>query len=302
MIALTSAIEPLRHANQMSGTRYYQWGVYSETGYGISASNGLNVGVEGTLADIHPNATVVLCGGPNIEQHTTSRLIAWLRKTARHGRDIGALCTGTHALAKAGLLSHRRCTIHWENAESFTENFPDLEMTGQLYEIDRDRFTCAGETASIDLMVTMISVQHDKQLASTVADQVLHSPVREAKQSQRPSRNTRIGVRNSKLSKAIERMEECIEEPATPLELAECSGLSRRQLERLFEKHLGVSLQRYYRSLRLQKARTYLLQTDMSVMDVAVACGFSSASHFSKCYRNEFQNSPYVDRGLPARL
>jgi len=302
MIALTSAIEPLRHANHMAGVEYYQWNVFSEQGLPVAASNGLSISVAGTLGDITGGSTVVLCGGPNIESHTSPGLVAWLRKTARHGRDIGALCTAAHVLAKAGLLEGRKCTIHWENMEGFAENFPDLDMTGRLYEIDRDRFTCAGETAAIDLVATMISAQHGEKLAGIVADQVLHSPVREATQAQRPSLTTRIGVRNPKLTTVIEQMEAHIEDPLSPEDLATFCDLSRRQLERLFEKHLNLSPQRYYRQLRLKKARSFLLQTNMSVMAVAVACGFSSPSHFSKCYRTQFHISPYEDRGVPPRL
>lgn len=302
MIALTSAIEPLRHANQMSGTEYYRWNVFSESGLAVAASNGLSVGVAGALGDVAENSTVVLCGGPNIENHASPKLIAWLRKAARHGQDIGALCTAAHILATGGLLAGRKCTIHWENMEGFAENFPDLEMTGRLYEIDRDRFTCAGETAAIDLMASLISAQHGDQLASVVADQVLHSPVREAAQAQRPSLTARIGARNPKLTAIIEQMEANIEDPLSPEDLAGHCNLSRRQLERLFEKHLKVSPQRYYRQLRLNRARTLLLQTNMSVMAVAVACGFSSPSHFSKCYRAQFHISPYEDRGVPSRL
>lgn len=302
MIALTSAIEPLRHANQTAGHHYYEWSVFSETGCPVTASNGLSVSVDGSLDDVARSAAVVVCGGPNIERYATTDLLAFLRRAARHGSDIGALCTATYILAKAGLLERHRCTIHWENTESFTENFPELEMTGRLFEIDRDRFTCAGETAAIDMMTTMISSQHGEALAGTVADQVLHSPVREAAQSQRSSLTARIGFRNPKLTAILEHMEANIEQPLSPSELAAECNLSRRQLERLFEKHLNVSPQRYYRQLRLGRARTLLLQTNMSVMAVAVACGFSSPSHFSKCYREQFSTSPYEDRGVPSRL
>lgn len=300
MIALTSAIEPLRHANQTTEKDLYRWGVYSEKGDTVTASNGLNVGVQGDLASIGPHATVVVCGGPNIESHTSSKLITWLRKIARHGRDVGALCTATHILAQAGVLNGRRCTIHWENVEGFTENFPDLELTGRLFEIDNDRFTCAGETAAIDMMVTMIAAQHGDTLGTLVADQVLHSPVRDATHRQRASLAARIGSRHPKLVSAIEHMEANVESPLSPDELAQFCGLSRRQLERLFQKHLDASPQRYYRHLRLDRARSFLLQTNMSVTAVAVACGFTSPSHFTKCYKAKFDRSPYQDRGIPA--
>jgi transcriptional regulator GlxA family with amidase domain len=298
MIALTSAIEPLRHANRVSGTELYRWTIYAEDGRQTRASNAIEVSVSGGFDAVCPDAIVVLCSGPDVENNTSAPLRSWLRSIARHGRDIGALCTATHILAAAGLLMERRCTIHWENTDGFRENFPDLDVTDALFEIDRDRFTCAGETAAIDLMVTMIAAQHGEGLARMVADQVLHSSVREPQQAQRNSLTSQVGTRNQQLVAAMQLMDTHIEEPLSPNELARRVGLSRRQLERVFQKHLGVSPQRHYRELRLTRARALLIQTNMSAIEVAVACGFQSPSHFSRIYRERFLHSPFEERGV----
>jgi transcriptional regulator GlxA family with amidase domain len=266
----------------------------------VAASNGILTMVDGDLESIPPEAMVIVCGGLNIQHHSDKRLLNWLRKAARKGLVIGAVCTGAHLLAEAGLLANRRCTIHWENMPGFTEAFPDLEATGGLFEIDEDRFTSAGGTTALDMMLTMIAAQHGQDLASNVAEQVLHSPIRHHSEHQRMSLPARIGARHPKLVTIIERMEENLEDPLSPSLLAKQAGLSTRQLERLFRRYLDRSPKRYYLELRLKKARSLLLQTDMSVINVALACGFTSPSHFSKCYRAFYGRTPYRERGVPA--
>ncbi len=201
-------------------------------------------------------------------------------------------------LAEAGLLDGYKCTIHWENLPGFTEAFPELEATGGLFEIDRDRFTSAGGTTAIDMMLTLIASQHGPDLAAQVAEAILHSPIRHHSENQRMSLPARIGARHPKLVSIIEKMEGCLEDPLSPSVLAKQAGLSTRQLERLFRRYLDRSPKRYYLELRLKKARSLLLQTDLSVINVALACGFSSPSHFSKCYRS-FYGPHALSRAWP---
>jgi transcriptional regulator GlxA family with amidase domain len=300
MMPVTSAIEPLRLANRAAEKQLYKWTMHSADGQPVAASNGILTMVDGDLESIPPEAMVIVCGGLNIQHHSDKRLLNWLRKAARKGLVIGAVCTGAHLLAEAGLLANRRCTIHWENMPGFTEAFPDLEATGGLFEIDEDRFTSAGGTTALDMMLTMIAAQHGQDLASNVAEQVLHSPIRHHSEHQRMSLPARIGARHPKLVTIIERMEENLEDPLSPSLLAKQAGLSTRQLERLFRRYLDRSPKRYYLELRLKKARSLLLQTDMSVINVALACGFTSPSHFSKCYRAFYGRTPYRERGVPA--
>jgi transcriptional regulator GlxA family with amidase domain len=219
---------------------------------------------------------------------------------ARRGLPVGAVCTGAQVIAEAGLLDGRRCTIHWENRDSFEEDFPDIEITQNVYVIDRDRFTAAGGTASTDLMLRLIARRHGADLANLVADQLIHTAIRSDRDEQRLSIPTRIGVRHPKLATVIHMMEDNIEEPMSPALLARDVGMSTRQLERLFRRYLSRSPKRYYMELRLAKARNLLMQTDMSVINVALACGFTSPSHFSKCYRALYRTTPYRERGASA--
>ena len=299
MMPVTSAIEPLRLANRFAEKVLYTWTMHSIDGKPVSASNGLLTMVNGDLESVPAEASVVVCGGLDIQRHTDKRLLAWLRKVARRGNDIGAVCTGAHVLAEAGLLDDYKCTLHWENLPGFAEAFPDIEATGGLFEVDRDRFTSAGGTTAIDMMLTMIASQHGPDLASQIAEGVLHSPIRHHSEHQRMSLPARIGARHPKLVGIIEKMEENLEEPLSPSVLAKQAGLSTRQLERLFRRYVDRSPKRYYLELRLKKARFLLLQTDMSVINVALASGFSSPSHFSKCYRAFYGRTPYRERGFP---
>jgi transcriptional regulator GlxA family with amidase domain len=299
MMPVTSAIEPLRIANRLLEKALYKWTMHSVDGKPVAASNGILTMADGDLPAIPESATIIVCAGLNVQHHSDKRLTAWLRKTARRGIDIGAVCTGAHLLAEAGIMDGHRCTIHWENLPGFSEAFPEIDATGGLFEIDRDRFTSAGGTTALDMMLTMIASQHGPELASAVAEAVLHSPIRHHSEHQRMSLPARIGARHPKLVGIIEKMEDNLEEPLSPSLLAKQAGLSTRQLERLFRRYLDRSPKRYYLELRLKKARSLLLQTDMSVINVALACGFSSPSHFSKCYRAFYGRTPYRERGIP---
>ncbi len=297
LIAFACAIEPLRLANRIAGRRLYAWSLVSESGGPVAASNGATIGADSGLVEVGRDATIVVCGGTNVKAATTRPVLTWLRRESRRGMAFGAVCTGAQALAKAGLLEGRRCTIHWENRDSFEEDFPEIELSQTVYVIDANRYTAAGGTAAADLMLKLIARKHGPEIANLVADQMIHTALRSDRDEQRLSIPTRIGVRHPKLSSVIQMMETNIEEPISPARLAQDVGMSARQLERLFRRYLNRSPKRYYMELRLKKARNLLLQTDMSVINVALACGFASPSHFSKCYRALYATTPYRERG-----
>ncbi len=303
MLSFACAVEPLRIANRMAGHEIYNWVLVGEGGESVACSNGTVFRLDMELGELSRDDTVMVCGGIDVQAATTRTLLNWLRREARRGVTIGGLCTAAHVLARAGLLDGRKATIHWENQDSFAEEFDDVTLTKSVFVIDGNRITTAGGTASIDLMLKLIADDHGEQLANAVADQLIYSSIRTDQDTQRLSIPTRIGVRHPKLSRVIQIMEQTIEEPISPATLARDVGLSTRQLERLFRRYLDRSPKRYYMELRLQKARNLLMQTDMSVINVALACGFASPSHFSKCYRAHYGTTPYRERGTQgARL
>jgi len=297
LLSFASAVESLRIANRMSGTSMYEWRIIGEGGDTVSCSAGTAFQLDGDLEELSRDDTVMICGGIDIQSATSKKLLNWLRREARRGMTVGGLCTAAFSMAKAGLLDGKRATIHWENQDSFSEEFEDVTLTKSVFVVDGNRMTTAGGTSSIDLMLKIIADDADEEIANAVADQLIYSSIRTDQDTQRLSVPTRIGVRHPKLSRVIQMMETYVEEPISPSLLAKNVGMSTRQLERLFRRYLNRSPKRYYMELRLQKARNLLMQTDMSVINVALACGFASPSHFSKCYRAHYDTTPYRERG-----
>ncbi|MHC8509933.1 MAG: GlxA family transcriptional regulator [Rhodospirillales bacterium] len=302
MIAFAAGVEPLRIANRLSESPLFAGAVLSVDGAPVRASNGVELAVDGAFTEAGPLDMVLVCAGLNVRNYISPELSNALRRRAAHGAAVGALCTGSHILAEAGLLDGYRCTIHWENLLAFSEAFPHLDVTAELYEIDRDRLTCAGGTAAADMMLTMIAVQSGGTLSAMAADHMIHHRIREGNESQRMELQSRIGVAHPKLLSVITMMEDNLEEPLACAELARRAKLSPRQLERLFQKHLHQAPTRYYLQLRLNRARFLLTQSSMPILNVALSCGFVSASHFSKCYRERFQRRPSEERRMLMRI
>ncbi|MCA8931297.1 MAG: GlxA family transcriptional regulator [Rhodospirillaceae bacterium] len=303
MIAFSTAVEPIRIANRLSGTPLYSWTVISKDGWPVRASNGIGVNVDRSMEDLkrdYPNTKLfdilVVCSGLGVERYRDDDTFAWLRRIERQGTKIGAVCTGAYVLARAKLLDGYSCAIHWENLPGFMETFPDIAVSADLFEVDRNRLTSSGGTAALDMMLHLISENHGSKLATAVSEQCLLDRMRSPHDRQRLPLRARLGIHNPTLISAIEMMEANIAEPLAQDELARFVGLSRRQLERLFRKHLGRSPGQYYMELRLDRARHLLYQSEMPIVDVALASGFVSASHFSKCYRQMYGRSPRDER------
>ncbi|WP_306044208.1 GlxA family transcriptional regulator [Nioella sp. MMSF_3534] len=297
LLSFAGAVDTLRIANRLGGADLYKILYAGEEGDEVQCSSYARIKLHMNFEELNREDTIVICGGIDVQKATTKKLINWLRREARRGVSIAALCTGAYAMGKAGLLDGKRATIHWENQDSFSEEFEEVKLTKSVFVIDGNRMTTAGGTASIDLMLTIVANDHGEELASQIADQQIYTSIRTDQDSQRLSIPTRIGVRHPKLSQVIRMMEQNLEEPISPSTLAHEVGMSTRQLERLFRRYLNRSPKRYYMELRLQKARNLLMQTDMSVINVALSCGFASPSHFSKCYRAHYDTTPYRERG-----
>ncbi len=297
MIAFSAAVEPLRLANRLSQKKVYTWTCYSADGKPVRASNGIQTAVDGSIVALDDASMVFVVSGIRVQAEQAGELMPRrLRYLASRGVPVGAVCTASHLLARMGLLDGYRCTIHWENRKSFQEEFPHIDVSAELFEIDRNRFTCAGGTAALDMMLHFISEQHGYRLAAAIAEMTIHHAIRLGNEAQRTNLPARLGITHSKLIDVIRLMEANLEQPFSCTELAEQVRLSPRQLERLFQKYLSCTPTRYYLKLRLEQARTLLRQTSQPVLQVAISCGFVSASHFTKCYREQFRRTPSKER------
>ncbi len=298
LIAYAAAIDTLRLANRIDGRELYTWETITPKDELVKASNGLEVKPNRIYKDEDVYDILFVCGGVKISKTWTESLGKWLRSQDRRGIALGSLCTGTYLLAKAGLLDGYRCTIHWENISSTREEFPHIHLTDDIYEIDRNRYTCAGGTTPIDMMHHLVSMQHGRRLAAAISEEFLVDHVRSMTDRQRIPLRQQIGTSQPKLTEAVMLMEANIEDPLTPDELSSLVNISRRQLERLFRSYLNCTPTQYYLGLRLRNARRLLLQTEKAIIDISLICGFSSAPHFSKCYRDMFGLPPRDERRL----
>jgi transcriptional regulator GlxA family with amidase domain len=297
MMSLASAIEPLRSLNRLAGREAYRWRLASLDGAPVEASNGIPLPALEPAQALDGAHYLFVCGGLRIKQADEKRYLALLRAAARRRIRVGSLSTGTYLLARAGLLAGYRCTIHWENRSAFQEDFPDLDCTNKIYEIDRDRLTCSGGTAAMDLMLHLIADRHGPELARGVANQFHHQRIRDEKDDQQGGRLEILGHMPPKVRQAIGLMQRHIENPLTLPDIARRVGLSPRQLERLTLRHAGQSPLRLYMQLRVERARELLIYSDRSVIDVAVQAGFSSTSHFATWYKRIYGARPSEMRG-----
>jgi transcriptional regulator GlxA family with amidase domain len=296
LMSFASAVEPLRAANILAGRTLYEWSHISTGAGAIAASNGLSVTADHTIADKIKFDTVLVCAGGNPAAFDDAKAIAWLRRLARSGCEIGGVSGGPFILARAGILDGVRCTIHWEHLPAFTEAFPDLVSTRTLFEIDRGRLTCGGGVAALDMMHALIRRDHGQSLAARVSDWYLQTAVRLGDSTQRISLLERVGTNNRSLIAAIGSMERQLASPMSRAALAKAAHVSVRQLERLFAKHLGVTIGQHYLALRLTKAQALLRQTSLPIVQIGAECGFANASHFARVYRGRFATLPSRDR------
>jgi transcriptional regulator GlxA family with amidase domain len=296
LIAVSNAVEPLRMANRVAGQGVYEWSIVSLDGRPVLASSGLDLAPTIALDKLGKVDILFVCGGINVRDAVSAPLLTALRRLAERRVPLGGLCTGGYALARAGLLDNHRATIHWENLPALREEFPRVQINDQVFSIDRDRYTCSGGTAPLDLMLNLIQLEHGPRISQRVSEQFVLERVRSDQDKQYVPLRAQLGASHRSMIQVAQLMEEHIEKPLPLDRIAGITGLSRRQIERLFKRHLDCVPKRYYLELRLRRARELLLQTAMPIMDVTTSCGFKSPPHFSRCYRSQFGHPPSAER------
>jgi len=292
MLPFISALEPLRAANRYSERHLYSWHLFGESTEPALANNAMSQLVEDSISNAVGLDRLIVCGPHEPLRYHSDSAIQALKRIAKSGTRMGAVDTGSHLLANAKLIGSRRCTIHWENLPGFKATFPQIDVSSELFEIDGDLFTCAGGDAALDMMLTLIAADHGHELVAQLAELFIHSGIRRANEPQRMGVMQRTGIFHQGLISCVELMEANVEQPLSTQELADMIGISKRQLERLFRAHLQITPTVYYQHIRLRAGMTLLLQTNQSVLEVASACGFSSADHFSRRFRELFNQTP----------
>jgi AraC family carnitine catabolism transcriptional activator len=296
MLAFSSTLEPLREANSIAGRRVYRWQVVSHDGRPVRASNGLTLNVDGSIEHIASCQMVIVVSSFDPQLHITRSMLAWLRRLARQGSAVGAVETGAYVLARARLLDNYRATIHWENMDSFAEEFPKVRLTGRIFEIDRNRFSASGAAAAMDMMLHFIADHIGRRIASAVAEEFIYNRMRGPESPQRLEAAERMLAHHPRVKRLLKMLDTRLEDRLNVAQMAAFERISEREVRRLFQTHLAMSPQAYHRKLRLQRARLMLRQTDLLVADVAVRCGFTSGSDFSRAFKREFGQVPREDR------
>ncbi|WP_415115986.1 GlxA family transcriptional regulator [Paraburkholderia sp.] len=298
MMALSSATEPLRAANRISGEPLYSWHLISVDGEAVSSSSGFALLPEFAITSSPAFSHLFVVASIGVTDYRNVQVFDFLRRYAATGLTLGGISLGTMILARAGLLERRRCTIHWEALRELADEFPSLDLSRDLYCIDGDRVTCGGGTAAIDMMLDLIARQHGQQLAAEVADQFLHTRIRTAQESQKMAIQWRYGLEDRRLVNAVTLMEQNIESPIPLKTIADLVGVSARQFERLWLKVFNVRPSQFYLELRLKAAQKLLRESTYSLLDIAMHCGFASPSHLGRCYKQMFDRTPGQERAI----
>lgn len=303
LLSLSSFVDPLRIANSVSGRSFFEWTIASLDGQPVECASGFVLSVGSDFASTGKcvpagkgTNMVIVCAGERVERQTSAALSKILRLCKRHGVPITALGTATWLLADSGLLDGTACTIHWDKRAALSEKFGRLQVTDRLFVRDSHLLTCAGEFASFDLVMELISERLGRDIALTVCRHTTAGHWRPASDRQWTMNGSEAGICKP-VAEVIRIMEEHIEDPLPLRDIARCVGRSQRQIERLFQRSVSLSPMRFYLHLRLSRAKRLIAQTELPIIEIAVACGFVSASHFSKCFREAFGANPSTCRG-----
>lgn len=296
LLSLTSALETMRVANRVCGGKVFEWSLCSDDAAPVVSSLGMPIPVNSEPPEICRADVAIVCSGVDVEQNGSLKTLNWLRRAARQGALTGGLCTGAYLMAEAGILVGHKATIHWENQASFRERFFEVDLVNSPTVIDRTRFSTAGGTSSIDLILLLIRDRLGDAQRDNVAAHMLYTKIHTLQGNSGISPPDQLKINNVKLLKVIRAMEASIENPVEMRDLAALMNVSVRQLERSFRKEIGLSPNRYYSRMRIERAHQLIVQTELSITEIGVACGFSSNSAFSKKFREAFGITPHSVR------
>lgn len=292
LMSYASTVEPMRAVNRLSGQTLFELTNFNTGDAPVVSSGPALVMPQAQIGEMPQLDYLFVVAGGDPMPYRDSRVFAWLQRMDRAGVTLGGVSGGPVILARAGLMTGRRMTVHWEHAEALAEEDPDLLIERTLYVIDRDRVTCAGGTAALDMLHALIARHHGAPFARLVSDWFMHTEVRPAFGPQRSGLGDRIGTTNKTVLDAVSAMEDTMADPLNLSALARIAGVSPRQLNRLFASNLGVPVMQFYADLRLEKARTLLRGSALTVTEISIATGFASPAHFSRRFTEAYGQPP----------
>ena len=295
-MSFAALTEPMRAANLLARQQIYDTVIFSAKGHPAQSSGATIVMPNTRIGQDDRLDYVFIVAGGDPMRFSDPGITAWLTRMSRAGIPLGGVSGGPVILARAGLMEKRRMTVHWEHATALAEVSPHLVIERSLYVIDRDRVTCAGGSAPMDLMHDLITQHHGMEFARRVSDWFMHTDIRPSGGPQRAGLLERVGSQNPIILDAVKTMEAHVAEPLPLESLAKTAGISPRQLNRLFAEKLGRPTMRYYREVRLEKAQSLLRNSPLSLTEIALATGFANSSHFSRAYAAQFGQPPSAHR------
>lgn len=296
LMSYSAAIEPLRAANLLAGEKLYKLEQIPVSGGRAVSSVGAEVSATTHVGETVDFDVLLVVAGGDPADFDNERVLSWLRVLARRGVRIGGVSGGPFILARAGIMANRRMTVHWEHAQQLMEFMPSALLERSLYVIDRDRMTCAGGAAALDMMHAFIAAEHGEEFARRVSDWFVHTGVRAPSDPQRAGIAERFSETNRAVVVAIQAMHDHVADTLPLSRLAARSGVSTRQLTRLFKIRFGIGPMAFYRDIRLDVARNLVRQAPMSITEIALATGFSNSAHFSQAFRARFAHAPSSER------
>jgi len=297
---LAALTESFATANRLLREPRFAWRLGSPDGAPVVAAGGIRIAAQEAVADADAPHVFILAGY-GIEEAPQAPLAAWLCRRHALGARIAAIGGACRLLVDAGLMRRHVCTAHWSVAEAMLESNPDIRIEDRLFAIEDRIATCAGRVATLDFVLRLIAEGTNERFARLVADRLNHARLREAGERQQSdfSFSGRRGA--SPIAQSVAAMRRRAGEGEDLAGIAAQSGVSPRQLQRLFRRHLGMTPTQYFLKARLQRARHLLQYSTLSVTEIAIATGFASISHFTRRYTELYSRTPTAERGRTPR-
>jgi transcriptional regulator GlxA family with amidase domain len=292
MMSVAATLDPMRAANRIAGNDVFKWKLLTLDGRPVTLTCGLPISPDAKFGDAVSDDVLIIIAGFDSEIHARRDTVTKLVKLAPVFKAIGSVEAGSLLMARAGLLNGHRATTHWEDLEDFAGNYPKIDVIPDRYVVDGRYFTSGGASPTIDMMLHLIRTRKGMTLAMEVASAFIYEDTQTATNAQNFVSVGRLGISEPKIAAAIKIMQNQLDEPVPIEQIARSVKISVRGLEMLFGRALQTSPGKFYRHMRLQASRRMIIDTRLSIQQIAVRTGFGSSSAFSRAFKLHFGESP----------